>query len=229
MSIFLSMNEATHAIMQSHLISMTAAVAIPPTKSPITTMQGAQAASLTVKVILKKKCDKGWILANPHQDWSPSDDSNFTPNAHLCEIFANIWNVTVGYGDHDSTNELDSNANMAVVGAQCAIISLTGLHVNVAAYSPDLPCKIMEIVDAAIAYDCPYTLKTTILVIRNSLHIPEMNHNLISPFILREADLQVDEMPKLHTTEPTQEHHIIYDADTELHIYLKLKRILSYF
>ena len=121
--------------------------------------------------------------------------------------------MTVGYGDHDSTTELDYHANIAVVVSQCAIINCTGLHVNVAAYSTYLTCKIIEIVDAAITYDCPYTLDTTLLVIRNALYIPEMNHNLISPFILREVGIQVDEIPKLHATEPTQEHHIIYDAE----------------
>ena len=110
----------------------------------------------------------------------------------------------MGCGDHDSTTELDSHAKMSVVRSQCEIISCTGLHANVAAYSPDLPCKRIEIVDASIAYDCPYTLETTLIVIQNSLHIPEMNHNLIFPLILREAGLQVDEIPKLHATEPTK-------------------------
>ena len=82
-------------------------------------MQGAQAASLKLQGILNKKCGKVWSLSNPHQDWSLSDEVTFTPNAHLCEIVANIGNVTVGYGDHDSNTELDSYANMAVVGSQC--------------------------------------------------------------------------------------------------------------
>ena len=118
---------------------------------------------------------------------------------------------------------------MAVVGSQCTIISRTSLYANVAAYSPDLPCKRIEIVDASIAYDCPYTLETTLLVIRNSLHIPEMNQNLISPLMLREAGIQVDEMPKLHATEPTQEYHSIYYSDTKLRIHIKLKGVFSYF
>ena len=56
---FLSTNDANLAIMQSHLGLTKAAVAIPPTKSPITTMQGAQAASLKLQGITKKKCGKG--------------------------------------------------------------------------------------------------------------------------------------------------------------------------
>ena len=124
--------------------------------------------------------------------------------------------MTVGYGDHDSTTELDSHANMAVVGSQCEIIIRTVIHANVAAYSPERLRKRIEIVDAEIAYDCPYTLEATLLVIWNDLYIPETNHNLISTLILREAVLQVDEMTKIHTTEPTQEHHIIYDSETKL-------------
>ena len=81
----------------------------------------------------------------------------------------------------------------------------------------------------AIAYDCPYTLENTLLVISNALYIPEMNHNLIYPFILRDAGLQVDEITKLHATEPIQENHIIYDAETKLRIHLKLKGVFSYF
>ena len=66
-------------------------------------------------------------------------------------------------------------------------------------------------------------------MIWNALHIPKMNHNLISPLILIETGLQVDEMPKLHATEPTQEHHSIYDFETKLRIHLKLKGKYSYF
>ena len=144
--------------MQYHLGSTTDYVEIPPTKSPITTLQGAQAAFLKLQGIMKKKCEKFWSLSNHYKDRSPSYEDTFTPNAHLCKIFVNIGNVTVGYGDHDSTTELDSHAKMSVVGSQCEIIICTGLHANVAAYSPDLPCKRIEIVDASIAYDCPYTL-----------------------------------------------------------------------
>ena len=108
----------------------------------------------------------------------------------------------MGYGDNDSTTDLDFHANMAVVGAQYAIIRRTCLHANVTAYSLYLPCKRIEIVDAAIVYDCPYTLDTTLLVIRNALHIPETNYNLIYPLILREAGLQVDEIPSYTPLNP---------------------------
>ena len=46
---------------------------------------------------------------------------------------------------------------------------------------------------------------------------------------MREAGLQVDEIPKLHVTEPTQEHHSVYDSETKLRIHLKLNGVFSYF
>ena len=100
---FLITNDAALSSMQSHLGSTTADVEILPTKSPITNLQYVQEASLKLQGVPKKNCGKVWILASPHQDRSPSDEGNFTPNAHLCEIVANIGNVTVRYGDHDST------------------------------------------------------------------------------------------------------------------------------
>ena len=54
-------------------------------------------------------------------------------------MIANIGGISVRYGDHKSTTELDSHANMPVAGAHSTIISQTGLHAEVATYSPDLP------------------------------------------------------------------------------------------
>ena len=56
-----------------------------------------------------------------------------------------------------------------------------------------------------------------------------MKHNLIPPFILREAGFTVREVPKIHCNEPTVEDHLIYDGVTKLRILLKLYVIFSYF
>ena len=54
----------------------------------------------------------------------------------------------------------------------------------------------VPIVDAAVAYEFQYTLKTCILVVKNALDVPSMNHNLAPPFILQEAGLIVNDVPK---------------------------------
>ena len=59
MSTFLSINYATLASMHSHLGSMTADMAIPSNKSPITNLKGAQSESLKLQSILKENCGKG--------------------------------------------------------------------------------------------------------------------------------------------------------------------------
>ena len=87
-------------------------------------------------------------------------------------MMALIGGVNVSDGDHESTTELDSHANMPVAGAHSTIISQTGLYADVAAYSPDLPSRKIKIFDVALAYDDPYTSKTYLLVMRNALHIP---------------------------------------------------------
>ena len=53
----------------------------------------------------------------------------------------------------------------------------------------------VEIGDVAMAYDCPYLGRTYVLIMRNALLIPSMDHNLLPPFLIREASLFLDETP----------------------------------
>ena len=82
----------------------------------------------------------------------------------------------------DSRTELDSHANMPVVGRNSYILSETGNIADVKAFSPDFQTMQIPIVDAAVRYDCPYDMKSYILVIRNALHVPSMGKQLNSPF-----------------------------------------------
>ena len=138
--------------------------------------------------------------------------------------------------DELSTTQLDSHANMVVVGNNATIFSNSGKSADVRPFSSK--CSKMEsvpIVDAAVAYDCPYTLKTYLLTVRNALHVPSMEHNLIPPFIMREAGLIVNDTPKIHTKREdlSRETHCIVatksDNGVELRIPMKLDGIFSYF
>ena len=105
----------------------------------------------------------------------------------------------------------DSHANMVVLGALCWIISVSQERAAVSAFVDDVgQLPSVPIVDAVLAYDCPYTAKTILLVVRNALFIKSMQHHLIPPFILREAGLQVKEIPKQHCQDPTVSDHSIY-------------------
>ena len=94
-------------------------------------------------------------------------------------ILSAVHATTVGNNEPMlSSTELDSHANMVVVEKQATVISESGLHAEVKAFADD--CGTLDqipIVDAAIAYDCPYAQKTYILIVRNALHVESMSHN----------------------------------------------------
>ena len=69
-------------------------------------------------------------------------------------------------------SQLDSHANMSVMGRHCHIIERSGLTANVNAFSQEVGCmNEVPIVDALIVYECPYTAKLYFLVARNLLYV----------------------------------------------------------
>ena len=135
----------------------------------------------------------------------------------------------------DPRTELDSHANMVVLGKHCFVFDhVQGRTCEVESYDPAMrKAKHIPVVDAAITYDCPYTLKTYLLIVRNALHIPTMNNNLIPPFILHEAGLKVNDVPKIHVDSPKVSHHAIEFSEQEdgagLRIPLQLWGVFSFF
>ena len=91
------------------------------------------------------------------------------------------------------TTELDSHANMVVFGNQVTTIQNTGKFADVNSFAkyvgmvPRVP-----ILDSVVAYDCPYSGEVILLVARNALFVVSMDHNLVPPFIMQEAGLQVN-------------------------------------
>ena len=129
-----------------------------------------------------------------------------------------------------SRSELDTHANMVVVGKHSLILNQSGRTAEVAPFSPD--CGSLEsvpIVDAVVAYDCPYEMKTYILVLTNALYVPSMDHNLLPPFILREAGLEVNDVPKIQVKDPDVRDHSIWFPAAQFRIPLGLWGVFSYF
>ena len=96
-------------------------------------------------------------------------------------------------------------------------------------YTPEYDTKEIPICDAAVLYECPYSGKVYIFVIRNALYVPAMANNLIPPFIMREKGIRVNETPKIQSDEPEVSDHAIEFAETGLRIPLKLWGTFSYF
>jgi hypothetical protein len=78
-------------------------------------------------------------------------------------------------------------------------------------------------------YDCPTSGKQYILLVRNALHVPAMEQNLIPPFVMREAGIVVNETPKIHVNDPTVEDHSIYFEESNFRILMALWGTFSYF
>ena len=111
-----------------------------------------------------------------------------------------------------SSTELDSHANMVVIGKQAFDFSHSGQYENVQAFADEVKgIPKVPIVDAVIDYDCPQSGHTYLLVVRNALCVPSMEHNLIPPFILREAGLVLHDTPKIHCNVPSAEDHSLFD------------------
>ena len=119
---------------------------------------------------------------------------------------------------------------MVVLGSEAFIFESTSRTCNVMPFDPNLGVSTnIPIVDGAIAYECPYTGESVVLILRNALHMPHLKHNIIAPFIMRTAGVSIDDKPKIHCDDPSVDNHCIKFNDSDLRIPLKLHGIFSYF
>ena len=154
------------------------------------------------------------------------------PNEHLGEKIMASISASVGTTMEmdGSRTDLDSHANMCLIGRNSIIVNYSGRYADVNAFSPDIDTlQRIPIVDAAIAYDCPYSSKPYIFLIHNGLYVESMDNNLIPPFIMREAGITVSDVPKIHVCDPTVSDHSIYFEENDLRIPLALWGTFSYF
>ena len=129
----------------------------------------------------------------------------------------------------ESRMELDSHANMPVIGREALVVEQSGRTVEVSPFIPDYKPIKVEVVNAVVQYDSPLDGKEYMLVIQNALCVPSMNNNLIPPFIMRENGIVVNECAKIHCEDPTREDHAIVFKGYDFHIPLQLHGIFSYF
>lgn len=161
---------------------------------------------------------------------SDSSNEGHTPNNHICNVIANVtMDNNNSTSNNTSRTELDSHANMPVVGRHCYVINKTG-SADVSPFSLDYePLEGIPMVDAVLMYVCPYSGEECLLILRNALYVQSMPHNLIPPFIIREAGITVKEVPKIHCKDPTSNDHCIIFPKDKFRIPMLLTGIFSYF
>ena len=118
---------------------------------------------------------------------------------------------------------------MIVFGKNCFIISKSDKEAIVNDFTVQVGTIIVPIINAAVAYDCPWSQTTYKLIARNILSVPSMDHNPIQPFILREAGLTVNDTAMLHLNKPFIDDHAIICPNSDMRIWLHLHGTFSCF
>ena len=161
---------------------------------------------------------------------SSSDLNSHTLSRLVCTVEAIVSTATGQTTVAAPRTELDSHANMVVLGCNSFIFEKTGRTCNVKPFSSDLGiAQNVPIVDGAVAYECSFSRQTYILIFRNALYIPSMLHNLIPPFILRAGGVIVNDVPKIHCKDPSKDDHCLRFDNNDLRIPLQLIGTFSYF
>ena len=52
--------------------------------------------------------------------------------------------------------------------------------------------------------------KSVILITKNVLYVPNINHNLLPPFIVREIEVKMNAIPKIHVLSLSKVDYSIY-------------------
>jgi hypothetical protein len=93
---------------------------------------------------------------------------------------------------NETRTDLDSHADQCAVGCTLLIVHDYDRPTNVTGYNPTGPiAKDLRTVSAALAYDDPVTGKTVVLLVHQALHIPDLEHNLLSTMQVRLNDILV--------------------------------------
>jgi hypothetical protein len=95
----------------------------------------------------------------------------------------------------DSRLDLDSHADMAVLGSNCIVFEETGRTIDVFSYDPKLGSTERKVVSGTFAYDDPDTGRVVLLIVHQGLHIPHLTYSLIPPFQMRENGVEDNETP----------------------------------
>jgi len=157
-----------------------------------------------------------WSLVEINNKNNKSKVNNYLSAKISISAYAILGEVTskrAKLNVEESRTDLDSHANMPCMGKNALIITDTGKVIPVNAFTPDYEAMDVKIVDVALKYECPFTGMVYILLVKNALSVPSMQHNLIPPFMLREAGIMVNDTPKIHVINPTVRDHAITFTD----------------
>ena len=104
--------------------------------------------------------------------------------------------------------------------------------VSVTGYDKSDGPKTYQTVSGVIGYNHPRNGEVHLLQVHQAIYMPQLEHNLLCPMQLRLNDIEVNEMPKFLSKDPTDAHHSIgipTQGDETLTIPLSLDGVTSCF
>ena len=112
------------------------------------------------------------------------------------------------------------------------IVSRSGKVVDVCGYDPSATSRKLQAVTAALANDRPTTGETVILILHQAIHVPNMDHHLLSTMQSRTNDIIINDSPKFLTAVPTDNDHCILapseDSTDTTRLPLRLQGTIPY-
>ena len=66
-------------------------------------------------------------------------------------------------------------------------------------------------------------------MVKNNLHVPSTDYNLIPPFIMRSGGVVVNDVLMIQCEDPAVDDHCVSFVDSDLRIPLQLNGVFSYF
>jgi hypothetical protein len=137
----------------------------------------------------------------------------------------------VGRVEEANRSDLDSHTDCCVCGKEVLVFNDFDRKVTFTGWDPEGETQFLRIVSEALCYTMPQSGNTVLLIVHQSILIPDLNHNLLSTMQMRLHDVIVNETPKFQSLNPINLSHSISmkgdNVDDILVIPLELQGMVS--
>ena len=128
--------------------------------------------------------------------------------------------------------ELDSHADTCAFGKHCLVLATYSETLTVSGFDPTLgTIPNVKLAKVAVAYDCPLSLHTYLLIFDQVLYMPTMEHHLLCVDQMRDNGIVVNEEPlqRLKAEDRNENSHCILEGTSGLRIPMRFSKPISFF